>query len=85
SCQGQEILRIYGLDAFVASDKASYIDKALYRQTHLDELDAIRQSIRSKIQQTTDTNVVEPFQRAVREAWRHWCAQEQPRSFTVTA
>lgn len=85
SCQGQEILRIYGLDAFVASDKASYIDKALYWQTHLAELDAIRQSIRSKIQQTTDTNVVEPFQRALREAWRHWCAQEQPRSFTVTA
>ena len=82
--QGLEIMHIYGLDEFVAESQQDYFDKAVSWQTRLETLSALRQNMRSTIPPQGQSNVAIPFQQALREAWRKWCADEAPRSFQVS-
>lgn len=82
--QGLEIMHIYGLDEFVAESQQDYFDKAVRWQTQLETLNALRQNMRSTIPTQGQSNVAIPFQQALRQAWRKWCADEAPHSFRVT-
>ncbi len=82
--QGLEIMHIYGLDEFVAESQQDYFDKAVSWQTRLETLNALRQNMRSTIPQQGQSNVAIPFQQALREAWRKWCADEALCSFRVS-
>jgi len=44
----------------------------------------LRQSMRSTIPTQGQSNVAIPFQQALRQTWRKWCADEAPHSFQVT-
>lgn len=85
--QGVDIMRTYGLDQFIASDEEDYIARALYWHDHKDELDAIRQGMRARIptEQNGDFNTAATFEKALREAWRIYCAGEEPHTFLIEA
>lgn len=83
--QGVDIMRAYGLDEFVVNDEQSYIQTALYWRDNLEALNAIRQSMRSRIptESSEDYDVAGTFDKALREAWGLYCRGEAPRSMLV--
>lgn len=85
--QGVDIMRSYGLDQFIASDEADYIDRAVYWSEHPQELESIRQGMRAHIPTENDPNVniAATFEKALREAWRIYCAGEDPHTFLIEA
>lgn len=85
--QGVDAMRTYGLDAFIASDEEDYIARALYWHDHQDELESIRQGMRARIptENSRDFKPAATFEKALREAWRLYCAGEEPRTFLIEA
>nr|WP_166991529.1 MULTISPECIES: bifunctional class I SAM-dependent methyltransferase/glycosyltransferase [unclassified Enterobacter] len=83
--QGVDIMRIHGLENFIAYGEEDYIQKALSWRDRLPELNEIRMTMRERMPaETADGfNVAGTFGRALREAWRIYCAGEAHRTFTV--
>lgn len=84
SRQSVEIMHIYGLQSFVASNQRDYVEKAVAWQGNLQELDNWRQNMRNNIP-TNDGgfNVAAPFEKVLRKAWQIYCAGLPAQSFTV--
>lgn len=84
SRQGVETMHIYGLQTFIANSKDDYVEKAIYWQAHLDELNAYRLNMRQNMPvKQTDFNAAELFEKALRQAWQLHCAGLPAQSFTV--
>jgi predicted O-linked N-acetylglucosamine transferase (SPINDLY family) len=83
--QGVDIMRIHGLEEFIAYGEEDYIRKALSWQDRVAELSEIRLTMRDRMPtETADGfNVADTFGRALRETWRIYCAGEARRTFTV--
>jgi len=84
-CQGLDIMYTYGLEQFIAVDKADYVNKAIYWAEHAEELGQVRTSMREQIPTKRDGkfNVAATFERALRQSWEMYCQGETPRSFAV--
>lgn len=83
--QGVDIMRIHGLEEFIAYTEEDYIQKALSWRDRFAELSEIRTTMRGRIpvEMEDGFNVAGTFGRALQEAWRIYCAGEAPRTFTV--
>ena len=75
----------YGLEQFIAVDKADYVNKAIYWAEHAQELSQVRASMRDQIptKRGDGFNVAATFERALLQSWEMYCQGEAPRSFAV--
>ena len=67
-----------GLPEFCANTADEYVERAVWHATHLPELDAVRQSMRAKMEvlnQHMALGVTSSLESAFREQWHAWCAQ----------
>lgn len=80
SRQGCEVMKIYGLKAFITCSREEYLTKALYWQDNLEQLNVLRLGMRSAIPVERDAtfNAETIVEKALCEAWRRYCAGEQP-------
>lgn len=84
SRQGVEIMHIYGLQTFIATSRDDYIEKAIARQSNLEELNGWRQTMRQNMPLKQDGfDVSAPLEKALRKAWEIYCAGQPAQSFTV--
>ncbi|WP_371810639.1 methyltransferase regulatory domain-containing protein [Dickeya sp. CFBP 2040] len=85
SKQSAVIMRILGLDEFIAQSDEELISKAQYWNNSLDDLSKIRSSMRSimaaKINSMDSPSMY--FEKAMRKAWQIYCSGDQPRSFSI--
>lgn len=83
--QGAANLSWLGLEAFIASSSADYVDKAIAWASRLDELNRYRQSMRSKFQQV-EANGVTPatyIEETLRTVWRDYCDEKPNQSHSI--
>ncbi len=83
--QGAANLCWLGLEAFIASSSADYVDKAIAWASRLDELNRYRQSMRSKFQQV-EANGVTPatyIEETLRTVWRDYCDGKPNQSHSI--
>lgn len=84
SRQSVETMHIYGLQSFVVASQEEYLEKAVWWQNNLDELNDRRQNMRSNIPiQKPGFNPAAPLEKALRQAWQFYCAGLPAQSFTV--
>jgi predicted O-linked N-acetylglucosamine transferase (SPINDLY family) len=79
-------LNHFGLDAFVAHDKAEFIRHGLYWSGHLAELAEIREGLRARIMQSASCRpvvIATALESALRTMWQRWCAGLPAESFEV--
>ena len=79
-------LNHFGLDAFVAHDKAEFIRHGLYWSEHLAELAGIREGLRARIVQHESGRpdvIAAALEFALRSMWQRWCAGLPAESFEV--
>lgn len=84
---GACLLGHVGLDDFVASDEADFVKKGLSWADNLAELAEIRAGLRSRFQQSAESQpalVAASLELALRTMWQRWCAGQPPESFEVT-
>lgn len=87
SRQGGVIMRILGLDEFIARDDDELIEKARYWSHSLDKLSEIRAGMRG-IMTTKISSVDSPsiyFENAMRRAWQIYCAGDAPQAFRISS
>ena len=83
--QGAANLSWLGLEAFIASSSADYVDKAISWASRLDELNRYRQSMRSKFQHV-EANGVTPatyIEETLRTVWRDYCDGKPNQSHSI--
>ncbi|AXX02557.1 methyltransferase regulatory domain-containing protein [Cronobacter sakazakii] len=84
SRQSVETMHIYGLQSFIVGSQDEYLEKAVWWQSNLDELNALRQNMRDNIpMQQPGFNAAAPLEKALRQAWHLYCAGLPAQSFTV--
>lgn len=87
SRQGGVIMRILGLDEFIARDDDELVEKARYWNRSLDKLSEIRAGMRSIM--TTKISAVDSpsiyFEKAMRQAWQIYCAGDAPKAFSISS
>lgn len=84
--QGAALSGHLGLDAFIATDAADFIEKGVYWANHLDELSVLRAELRNRCQQLPlqqPAVVVAAVEYAMRHMWQRWCAELPPESFAT--
>lgn len=84
--QSAAILSHLGLFDFIAESEHEFVEKAVFWTKNLPELTVIRASLRSTImdfEQVISEHVTQGLEKALREAWRRWCNQLPPISFSV--
>jgi predicted O-linked N-acetylglucosamine transferase (SPINDLY family) len=77
-------LGLLGLDEFVAADAADFVAKGLHWAAHLEELAALRASLRDRWQASAAGQpaiVADALEHALRRMWTRWCSGLQPESF----
>ncbi len=75
---GMSMMNTLGLPEFCANTADEYVERAVWHATHLPELDAVRQSMRAKMEvlnQHMALGVTSSLESAFREQWHAWCAQ----------
>ncbi|WP_027711673.1 methyltransferase regulatory domain-containing protein [Dickeya chrysanthemi] len=85
SKQSAVIMRVLGLDAFIAQSDDELIAKAQHWSHSLDKLNKIRSEMRgvmaAKINSVDSPSIY--FEKAMRRSWEIYCAGEKPYSFTI--
>lgn len=83
--QGVENMNSYGLSQFIAMSQDEYVEKALSWQDNVEELNAIRLSMRSRIPGNDGAtfNAAEYFEKALRQAWERYCDGMDAQSFVI--
>ena len=84
--QGVAILEQVGLEAFVAKDKADFVEKGLSWADNLVELSILRLELRERLKQSAmgqPAIIASGLERALRIMWRRWCAGQPTESFEV--
>jgi predicted O-linked N-acetylglucosamine transferase (SPINDLY family) len=82
--QGAAVMGYLGLDAFIATDAADFIEKGVYWANHLVELSALRAELRDRCRLSPlrqPAVVVAALEHALRHMWTRWCAELPPDSF----
>ncbi len=76
---GSSYLTKMGLDDFVARSEEEYVEKAVNWASRLEELGAIRASLRQTLSNSPMTNpkaFTEGYEAALRGVWRKWCEEQ---------
>lgn len=84
---GALLLNHVGLPQFIAIDVADYVAKSIYWSTHLAELAAIREGLRSRFANSPMCQpdaIAASVEYALRKMWHQWCAGCPSTSFEVT-
>ncbi|WP_050570361.1 methyltransferase regulatory domain-containing protein [Dickeya chrysanthemi] len=85
SKQSAVIMRVLGLDEFIAQSDDELIVKAQHWSHSLDKLNKIRSEMRgvmaARINSVDSPSIY--FEKAMRRAWEIYCAGERPHSFTI--
>ncbi len=72
-----------GLEAFVASNEADFVERGVYWANYIDELAQIRSGMRERCAQSPSFRpevIAAGLSASMREMWRRWCAGEAPRT-----
>lgn len=83
--QGNEIIKAYQLEQFLAADETSYFTQALAWTQKLEELNTIRLTMRERFTKKRN-QVTEPartFESILRTVWENYCLGNKPKSFVV--
>lgn len=84
---GAAVMGLMGLQDFIACDVDDYLEKAVRLSADLARLQQIRQSARewftAEGSHWHSKSVADSLQRAMRQAWRLWCADKAAQTFTV--
>ena len=86
--QGAWIMEQLGLQAFVATDTADFVQKGVYWSNHLAELATVRATLRSRWLQSDSRNpdkIAAGLAAALRHMWRRWCAGLPAESFEINS
>lgn len=85
SRQGASIMYSLGLPDFVAYSKEEYIAKAVSWTSKLEELNAIRLSLRSRMQIEHNQKdlIAQYVEQMLRQCWQRYCDGQEPESFSV--
>ncbi|MDB6084518.1 MAG: tetratricopeptide 2 repeat protein, partial [Gammaproteobacteria bacterium] len=81
---GAGILGQVGLDGFIATDAADFVEKGLYWAGHLEELAGVRAGLRTRLRQSPGGQadlIAVHVEGALRHMWRRWCASLPVESF----
>ncbi len=73
---GAATMTAAGLDEFIAGSSAEYVELAAHWATRADELQRIRQSLRSRLEsqrQQLPVQVARALEARLRQMWRRWC------------
>jgi predicted O-linked N-acetylglucosamine transferase (SPINDLY family) len=77
-----------GLDAFVATDAADFVEKGRHWAEHLKELAGVRAGLRARLAQSPGGQpdlIAAHLEGAFRHMWRRWCAGLPSQSFQSSA
>lgn len=81
---GAGISECVGMGAFVAHSEEEFVQKGVYWAAHPEELAAIRQTLRTKIEESPaghPEQIAAGLYNAMRTMWQRWCANAPPISF----
>ena len=80
---GDSYLTKLGLTDLVARSEAEYVEKAVSWANRIDELSAIRSSLRQKLSHSPMTNpkaFTEGYEAALIKVWCDWCERQEANS-----
>ncbi|MFH2342034.1 O-linked N-acetylglucosamine transferase family protein [Enterobacter cloacae] len=83
--QGNEIIKAYQLEQFLAADEDAYFEQALAWTEKREELNTIRLTMRERFEKKRN-QVTEPartFEATLRTVWENYCSGHRPKSFVV--
>jgi predicted O-linked N-acetylglucosamine transferase (SPINDLY family) len=86
SRQGAAIMNQVGLEDFVAANAAQFVRQGVHWAGRLGELDAVRQSLRARWQNSPMRGpgpISDALEQTLRHMWRRWCGGLPPESFEV--
>ena len=85
---GVAVMRGMGLASFCADTPERYVEQALYFSNHLDELSAVRQSLRATMDHITQqlaSQVTRSLEEAMQSCWQDYCRGARAPSVQVAA
>lgn len=74
------------LQRMIAHDAEEFVKEGVYWSKHMDELAAIRMSLRNRLQDSTISNpslIADSINKAFHQIWARWCDDLPPVAFTV--
>lgn len=83
---GACIMSHLGLQRMIAHDAEEFVKEGVYWSKHMDELAAIRMSLRNRLQDSTISNpslIADSINKAFHQIWARWCDDLPPVAFTV--
>jgi predicted O-linked N-acetylglucosamine transferase (SPINDLY family) len=84
--QGGDILQALDMSTWAARSDEEFVAKAVAAADGLDELDALRQRLRSEMKRVfvdSTPAVRKELHTVLREIWRRWCEGMEPEAFSV--
>ena len=77
---GAALLHSFGLENFIASDSADFVQKAVQITSDLTKLAEVRASMRERmaVRFTNGEAYTRAFETELRKAWQRWCQQLEP-------